>query len=315
MNEVNEYFDVKKLDYTFDLSKANFQLDAIQERNVEFYLRADKRFRTAFNTNYTSDFIQFIKDKVRLNEPVPMATMGNVRGGKSYGMISVCCVHQAIQGRKFTVDYICAHEYEFIEKLQQFPQDKLFGRIFLIDEEKQSVYGTGSVAKKMKMTDIANIIAINNISVIRINPTRFPQQEVAWYGLRVFGRDMNQKLNRYMLYDLQQGERGGMRPLGMVYIPIFTKLLPKEYGDELEKAYLRKKNEWVMLEQSGKMDILAELKKKTAEKFVKENQFLSLNKKERLTYIIQTLGSEWTKGECEDILTIAQMLERGVKFK
>lgn len=304
-----------KLNLTHDLTNADYQLDAIQQEMLKLYIRNDLKFQRAFMTDFTQYFLQFIKDKIRLKEPITLSTMGVVRGGKSYGMIAVCVIHQALQGRLFTSEYICANEMEFMDKLRDFPQDKLSDRIFLIDEEKKAMYGSGSVAKKMKAEDVSNIIAINNISVIRINPVHFPSSEVAWYGLRAFGRCFKTGTIRFMLYNLQEGEHGSFRPVGMVYLPMFTKLLPKDLADEVEKGYLEKKNAWVMKEQRGEMDVLQEIKKRMAEKFVNDEQFKSITKKnERLVYVQQVLGSEWTTSETKDILTLAQMMLNGVTF-
>lgn len=310
-----EEFSIKKLTFNYDLSKAKFDIDALQNEMLNSYLRNDMRFRRAYNKDFTSIFIQFLKDKVKLHEPIPLSISGPVRSGKSVSSITVCIIHQALQGRLFTVEYICPNEYSFLEKLRAMPEDKLKGRIFLIDEEKTAVFGVGSFARKMKMEDVANIIAINNISAIRINPMRFPAQDVSWYGLRAFGRDRVNKVNRFMLYNLQEGQGGAIRPMGMVYLPIFTAILPKGYAEKLEKEYLAKKNEWVTKEMRGEGDILHELKRKLSENFSRDKIFLGLKKgKERKVYISSKLGSEYTRTEVEEILTMSMMFIKGVDF-
>jgi hypothetical protein len=262
--------------------------------------------------NYTLEFLQFIKDKVRLNEPIHIATIGLVRSSKSYTMLSICAYHQACYGRKFTIDYICANAYEFLEKLKYMPEDKLLNRIFLIDEEKMTVFGIGSMAKKVKIHDVANIIAINNISTIMINPVSWANKE-AFYGLRTFGRCFNTKTTRMMLYNLQAGGRSSETPLGCVYLPIFTTFLPKDYAEELERDYLKKKKEWVRGEMRGEGDVLSEMKKKSAENFLKDSKFNQLVKKnEKLAYISYKLGSEWTKGEIEEIFELTKLLENNI---
>ena len=310
-----EEFSIKKLTFNYDLSKAKFDIDALQNELLNSYLRLDSRFRHAYHKDFTNIFIQFLKDKVKLHEPCPISMSGNVRAGKSYSAITICVIHQALQGRLFSSEYICPNEYSFLEKLKEMPENKLKDRIFLIDEEKTAVFGVGSFARKMKMEDVANIIAINNISAIRINPMRFPAQDVSWYGLRAFGRDRINKVNRFMLYNLQEGQGGAIRPMGMIYLPIFTAILPKDIGDKLEKEYLAKKNEWVGKEMRGEGDVMHELRKKLAENFSRDKDFLGLSKKnERKVYVSSKLGSEYTSKEIDEILVMANMLIDGVNF-
>ena len=44
----DEEFTLKDLKFEFDLSKTNYQLDRLQNKFLEFYLRSDHRFRKAF---------------------------------------------------------------------------------------------------------------------------------------------------------------------------------------------------------------------------------------------------------------------------
>jgi hypothetical protein len=309
----SEYFDPKTLKFNFDLSKANYQLDRLQEKFLQFYLRSDSRFRKAFNTNYTNDFLGFIGDKAKLNEPTHLSVLGGTRQGKSYSSISICAWQQAHYKRKFGIDYICANAQEFLEKLKMFPPEKLMNRIFLIDEQKTAIFNIGSIARKMKLQDVQNIIAINNISTIMLNPIKFANTD-ANYGLRLFGRDFESKTCRMMMYNLQESAK--LIPVGNVYLPIFTAFLPKDYAEPLEQAYLKKKMEWVSNEREGRGDVLAEIRRKSAEHFIRDKQYLELKKKnEKLTYISQKLGSEFTKNEVEDIYNITKLLERGINLE
>lgn len=305
----------EKIDINFelDLNNANYEIDQLQNKILQQYLRVNPKFRRAFHVNYTNDFIIYLKDKTKLNEPIHISTIGNVRSGKSYSMVSICIIHQAFYNREFTADYICGNAYEFLEKLQKMPEDKLKNRIFLIDEEKMAVFGIGSLAKKVKLADVQNIIAINNISTIMINPKSWANKD-ANYGLRTFGRCFNTKSVRFMLYNLQERGAGGESPMGNVYIPIFTEILPKDKAEELEKAYLDKKMDWVTKEMRGENDALEVFKKKTAKKFLSDNFFTELKKKnEKLAYISYKLGSEFTKGEIEEIYQLTKLFEMGLQ--
>lgn len=312
MTEEQSSFSLKDLKFSFNLADANYEIDILQNELLMTYLRADPRFRRAFSRNYTSQFFQFLRDKSRLREPVHLSMIGQVRSGKSSIAISIATFLMACFGKKFSIDYVCANAYEFIEKLKAMPQEKLDNSCFVIDEEKQAVYGIGSVAKKMKITDVANIIAIRGISTISLNPQMWANKS-AFYGIRLFGRCFKTKTCRMMLYNLQAGGKQSELPMGNLYIPIFNVFLPKDYAEELNKAYLEKKNAWVLNEQRGSGDVLYEIKKKSAESFVRDKQFLQITKKnEKETYIAMKLGSEWTKSEISEIFQITKLLEQGI---
>lgn len=310
--EYEKQFDFSSLRFNFNLSDTTYQLDALQNQLLQFYLTSDRRFLRAFSINYNSPFFEYLKDKTRLNEPIHISIMGQVRGGKSYSATTICILHQAMYKQLFHPFYFCANAFEFIDKLQKTPIDKLKNRIFLVDEEKQSVYGVGSVAKKMKITDVQNIIAINNISTIMINPTGWQNKE-AHYGLRVFGRCFETGTVRLMLYNLQEKGSGGSLPLGNLYMPIFTKLADNEYGRWLEEKYLERKNAWVDMERRGEGDVLETLKKKTAVNFTHDPKYRELKtKKDKINYITVKMGSEWTRGEIEMIEGYAKLLIDGM---
>lgn len=299
-----------KLKFGYDLSKADFQIDALQNQILQSYIRLDPVFRKAFYTDFTAQFFQFLKDKANLKEPIYISCQGNVRGGKSSSMISVMAFLNSCFGKTPSVKYICANGMEFLEKIKTFQEEETTNCCFLIDEEKMALFGVGSVSKKTKATDIMNIIAKRNVSIISINPVRFANEDGAFYGLRAFGRDFNQKLNRFMLYNLQ--EAGNHRPLGLVYIPTYNVFLPKEIAEPLEHDYIKKKDEWISREMAGESDSLSEIRRKYASKFVDDEIFKQIKKKnEKVAYISAILGSEWTKGEIDDIYNLTSLMEKG----
>lgn len=233
--------------------------------------------------------------------------------GKSYTALSLCIIHALLNGRFFDERYICGNSYEFIEKLKEMAEEDLINSIFLIDEEKKTVQGFGSTGRKMKILDVQNIIAINNISTISLTPDSWSNSN-ADYGCRSFGRDFEHKICRFMIYNLTESTKTGL-PLGMIYLPIFTSLLPEKYAKILEGKYIKKKREWVNLEMRGEADAIAIIHKKTAESFMRDDQFLGLKKKnERKSYIQQKLGSEWSVGEIETVLQLTNMMRNGVNF-
>lgn len=304
-------FDFSSVKFNFQLSKANYQLDSIQNQLLQLYMAGDSKFRRAFHTNFTPSFLDYIKSKTKLNEPLKLSCLGATRSGKSFSMMTICILHQLYYKQLFHPFYICANVFEYIDKLQKTPSEKLFNRIFLVDEEK-STFGVGSIARKMKVEDTQHIIAINNISTIMLTPVGW-QDKNADYGIRTFGRCFDTKTCRLMLYNLQEKGSGGSLPMGCLYLPIFTKFMENEYGQWLEKKYLDKKNEWVDRERMGEGDVLETLKKKTAISFTHDPKYMNLKtKRDRINYITLKLGSEWTSGEKEIIEGYTKLLKDGV---
>lgn len=307
-----QLYDFKELNFSFDLAKTNYELDVLQNKILQSYLRLDPKFRRAFNTDFTGEFFQYLKDKARLKEPISLSVRGNTRSGKSYSSITILAFLMACHGKHATAQYFCANSIEFLEKLKTMSQDELNNTCFLIDEAKNAIFGEGSVAKKLKIRDVQNIIAINNISTIMLTPDAWSGGDGSHYGLRSFGRCFKTKTNRFMLYNLQEGTLNS-KPLGMVYIPIFTEFIPKPYSEQLEKDYLDRKMKWVEMEQRGEGDVLAELRKNIAMNFLKDEKFLTIKKQdEKRTYISIKLGSEYTKSEVDQILSITKLYQMGV---
>jgi len=269
----------------------------------KFYIRTNEKFEC--KEEYIYDI--FVED----NHNFFLNGILTKNSGKSYIALSIATFLMACYGKRFTIDYVCANSYEFIEKLKVMPQEKLDNTCFVIDEAKQSVYGIGSIAKKMKITDVANIIAIRGISTISLSPNMWSNKE-SFYGLRLFGRDFNTKTCRMMLYNLQAGGHQSETPMGNLYLPIFTAFLPKDYAKELEKAYLEKKNAWVLQEQRGEGDVLYEISRKSAESFARDKTYKELTKRaEKETYIGAKLGSEWTHSEIKQIYELTKLIEKG----
>jgi len=314
LKDINEQF--VKLTSKEIIKNSIFKLDSIQQQSFIDNLHDDINFRRATQKDYTMSFIEVLKDSAKIREPIHLNVTGKTRSGKSYIAITICIIHSLLNGRVFTEKYICSNQMDYLEKLRTMTEEELINSIFLIDEQKKDIFSSGSLAKKFKLQDVQNIIAINNISTISLTPFGW-SNENAYYGLRTFGRCFENGITRLMFYDLQEGDnkRRGL-PKGFVYLPIFTKILPPHFAEQLEKQYLKQKNQWVNDEREGRGDVLAELRRKRALEFLGDPQFNEITKKaERFSYIQMILGSEFTKAECEEILNLANMMERGVIFQ
>jgi hypothetical protein len=318
-------FKLSELKFDFDLKNTIFEIDAIQDQLIQFYLQTDMRFRRAYSIDFTRHFFKMISDKARLKQPIQISTSGNMRGGKSESMMTVSAIHMALYGKIFTPEYICGNNIEFLEKIKEMPDEKIKNSIFQIDEEKQSMYSLGSYAKKTHFADFQNITAISNVSTIMICPNKVSNPD-AMYSLRVFGKGIHKdkpllpdgspnyvtpRITKFMLYNLQGGDKSDSLPLGMVYIPNFQDIFPKEYTKPFMEEYLKTKNSWVQGELKGSDDVLAEMRLKIAKNFSHDETCMELKKSERFSYISVKLGSGYTKSEIEDIVNLTSLLEKG----
>lgn len=304
-------FDPNLFDFQkeFDINGAVYEIDPIQDEMTTFYIKQDPFFKRAYFTNYSPKFFALLQYKARLREPLNFSTMGDTRTGKSYSMITLLCYLNALNGKKTTIDYICGNSIELLEKLKNMPEDMTKDCCFLVDESKKSVFGYGSTAKKMKIEDINNIVAMNNISIITICPTGFMNAEASTLGLRTYGKCPELKINRFMFYNLSESGHT-KRPKGMIYLPIFTEVVP--YWRELERDYLIRKKTWIQDEISGNADILLKIQKKEGERFfLDQNYQLLKTKDQRKQYIALELGSEFTTKEIESIELITQLYRKG----
>lgn len=187
----------KKIEIVFDMESilerinntlevADFTVDPLQEQLIQRYLCSDMAFRQAMNYDYTEHFFRYLIHKSSKNEPVSIAIMGIQRGGKSYAAITIHAIMMILRGKKPNSRWILPDKNEYL-KMLKLPPDEVRATTFSIDEDKTAVFGTGSVARKMKLLDVQNIIAVNAISTIWIRPDEFSWSD-SQYGLRVFGR-------------------------------------------------------------------------------------------------------------------------------
>ena len=287
-----------------DFSKINFQLDELQNQLIFRYLQDDMNFRRAFSTNYTSFFLKYVHDKHRLREPISLSILGAVRTSKSTSAITIAALKRMLDDKRIEAYNVCESQYEYLENLKMSEKDD----IFVIDEGKSATFGVGSMARKMQLQDVQNIIAVNNISTIWIRPDRW-SFEGADYGLRTFGRafDSTPRWARLMLYNLSSG--AGELPLGMIYIPHYADIL--EDGSRIDTFYRAKKQAWVDKEQVGQGDAMQKFKLGKAKEFISMPKFINLKKAERIAFISIKLGSNFTKTECEELGLICKMLLDG----
>lgn len=163
-----------------------FIVDPLQQAFIERYVQQDPSFAQALYIDYTDKFLEFLRFKARHNEPISISIMGIQRGGKSYAAIFLHAIMMLLRGFLPDVKFIVADKDEYLKALNA-PADEVHKRCFVVDEDKTAVFGTGSIARRQKLLDVQNIIAVNAISTIWIRPDDFSFAD-AQYGLRVFGK-------------------------------------------------------------------------------------------------------------------------------
>jgi len=186
-----------KMEISFDLVEINekifealeyaeFLVDPLQQALIERYMQQDPAFAQALYIDYTEKFLEFLRHKARHNEPISISIMGIQRGGKSYAAITLHAIMMLLRGFIPDANFIVADKNEYLRALKA-PGEQVGKKCFVIDEDKTAVFGTGSIARKQKLLDVQNIIAVNAISTIWIRPDEFSFGD-SQYGLRVFGR-------------------------------------------------------------------------------------------------------------------------------
>lgn len=290
-----------------DIQKAVFETDALMEESIMRYMRDDSKFLRMYNTNLTPLFFKYVDDKVRLREPVSIGIKGFTRSGKSTIGITIACRISELNGKKFSINNICANEFDFLEKIKKAKDND----VFVVDEAKESVFGIGSLAKRMKIEDVQNIIAKLNISTIWITPRKFNDTN-SDYGLRTLGRARNIKprLNKALIYNLAEGTKGQIIPFGYVVIPTFMDVY--DYGEKLDKQYQEKKDEWIQKEKESEVNFMYQIQKTKAEELLKNNKFTTVKKfKDKVIIAKSLLPSEFTKQEVDEIVRMSQLIQEG----
>ncbi len=291
-----------------DINNANFVSDALQEEAIFSNLRKNPEFLQAFNTDLTKLFYQFIEDKQKLNEPVTLSLKGSVRSGKSTIAITIACKIAELNNKEFSVKNVCSDEYDFLSKVK----DSEDNDVFVIDESKESVFGVGSMAKRMKIHDIQNIIAKKNISTLWITPRRFNDTN-SDYGLQTIGRARNVKpnLGKLLLFNLMEGRGIFTPPFGFVILPIYKDVY--SYGQKLSDEYEALKDAWIEKEKESDTNIMYEIQKKRAIELNENPKYVSLEKiKDKSVYAKSVLPSEFTKVEIDEIVRLSKLIAEGV---
>ena len=179
----------------------NFKVDKFEDLILQDATRFDEDTRIKLNRNLTTTFNQWLKEKLKAKEMIKINIKGETRSGKSLIGLKILYEITKFYNYKFdTYKQVCSNQKEYRQKVSRAN----FGESFLIDENAFSNVGLGSITEIQQLKDILNITAKQNLHSIFITPRTFLDTG-ATMGLSYFGKDINNWLSRFLLYNLKNG--------------------------------------------------------------------------------------------------------------
>lgn len=187
----------------FKQKNVEFIVDEIEEQALMDDMMRDPSFFEKMNRSFTVKFRKWYTDKTKKKENISINAKGSTRGGKSLGMLSIIDdINSVAYNKSFDTPYIvCGNQKEYRQKLSKSELE--FGDAFLIDENAFANVGMGSVTEMLQLKDIQNIIAKQNIHTFYITPRVFLDTGAS-LGLHAYGKDPNNWLTKFLLFDLRR---------------------------------------------------------------------------------------------------------------
>lgn len=216
----------------------------------------------------TGFFIKEMFHYIDLNMVWRNSIMGETRGGKSevgttegllyekrfnenlkdgvYDHLDIWDVFKK-QPIKFDVKNILGSQSDYIYTVRKLAQERklVFGQIWQIDEQRDSIGGLGSFSEELDLNNLNNIVAKFMQSEIWITPQKFESRNTP-YGLYVYKKDVENRVNWCLLYKITMTARytKEYNVMGWVRMPLHD-------DEKLRKLYNDKKNEWIQQELLG----------------------------------------------------------------
>jgi len=192
-----------------------YEVDPIQDKLIKKKMARNPEYALIMRTNETKLFFEWIHKKLKMRENILVECMGFVRSGKSVVAQSICKYISNLIGIPFTLNNICSNESEFARKVMEATKNKMIYRsIWSVDEQIELHTQSGSYAEMEFLQDLANITAIEEMTICWCHPEEFVGRN-ALVGLETYGRNFEYGINRCILYNLW----GTNEPIGIVYIP------------------------------------------------------------------------------------------------
>jgi len=294
----------------------------------------------AFYCNVTSFLLSETEDYIKDARCWRIAIMGETRGGKSECGQTMALVYKSIfnkylkDGRfdkqdifidktfkKSEIDveirHICSNQGNYIYSLRKAYKDGWikFGQIWIIDEHRKNIGGLGSFSEMIDLKNINNIIAKFMQAEIWIQPLQFETNNTP-YGLYVYKKDIDNRINWCLLYKIQRNAIGGVEFNFMGWVG-----LPLHENKELRDKYNEKKNIWIRNEMEGTVDERIIERKKIAKDLSMDLDFslrtlsgkvFKYSKSQQVTiledWIIKKKTQNWNQIEKEMIIEEARKI-------
>lgn len=226
-----------------------------------------------FYSNKTKYFLREIVRYVKEKRVFRISVMGQTRSGKSEVGSTISFYYTTIFNKffdkghfndldlledeniksgklDFNTFFVCDNQQVYKKRLKEHHQKgKLkYGQIWLIDENKDSTGGVGSMSEIIEMTNLNNIMAKFNQSEVYCQPLKFETRNCP-YGLKVFKKDIPNRVNWCLLFSIDNDPSGAVvfKFLGWVKIPLHN-------NEDFRKKYNLLKNEWIAKELEGRAD-------------------------------------------------------------
>jgi hypothetical protein len=281
--------------------------------NDDYVILADllRQYPTEFYLNRTAFLLKEMRHYIRNAQVWRMSCMGETRGGKSETISSLCfmyivffnqalkdgCYNRIINDKsfnigplKFDIDNVLGSMSDHFINLRNINNtSKLnFGQVFQIDEDRKKIGGLGSFSEDAEIKNINNISAKFMQSEMFITPDRMITQN-APYGLRVYKKDTENKINWSLLYKISMTNQGttDFKFLGWVCVPLHP-------FDDFRKRYEKKKNIWIKEEFEGSIDRRLKVRHEVAKELLKYDVFaydgrFNYSKEEQYSFINQLI--------------------------
>jgi len=300
----------------------------MMEHKIKMQMMENPKFAQMLAINITGTVYGYFGYKVQMRENINIAVKGGTRSGKSTVGNSWGIYISGLTGVPFDPDRnVCANESEYAQKVKE----ARFNELYLIDEQKEAKFGAGSFREEMGIMDVQNIIAKKCIHTIWVYPSDFISRN-SDYGFETYGRDINHKLTRLIVYDVRKSMFGIQQPVGICIVPKFVdpayQILPKELWspyrlknfemgrpdfDSLhEERYEMRKDTWIDREQHGQMGYHHEMRYKEGVRLGELPVFQNAPNKKRQRIIARQMFRNMTEQEIDEIVEIARM---GISFE
>jgi len=193
--------DKKELIKTLQPKNIKFELDEFEQIRLMDLMDMSEEIKIKLHRDLTSTFNNWLTGSHRRKDQIKINIKGRPRSGKSLIGMKIIFVIDKLNGRTFDVEqFVCANQKVLKKKLQKTE----FSFSYLVDENAFANVGAGSMTEMLQLKDINNIIAKNNNNLVYITPNVFLNTG-APYSLEYFGKDLNNWVSRFLIYDTSKG--------------------------------------------------------------------------------------------------------------